>query len=80
MGENISRLPQLGTKSSKDFPVSGKGSRRFFPSGSSISRTLSLVRKQKILPQWIKHIKNTILSKEVENSSSMVQAHQASSP
>ena len=47
--------------------------------GSSISRTPPPWRKQKILLQWIKHTKNTILSKEVEDSALMVQAHQASS-
>jgi len=39
-----------------------KGSRRFFLSGLSTLRMPSPVRKQKILPQQIKHIKNTIPS------------------
>ena len=45
-------------------------SKRLFLNIPSISRTLSLVRKQKTLPQYFKHLKNTILSKEAEDSSS----------
>ena len=63
-------------------------SKRLFLNIPSISRTLSSVRKQKILPQihqtyqtlswkkqktlpqYFKHLKNTILSKEAEDSSS----------
>ena len=50
------------------------------PSGSSTSRTLSSVRKKKIFPQQIKHIENTIPSKEAEDSSLADQAHQEHQP
>jgi len=79
------QIAPIRLKVTKDPVVSNKGSRKPFPQWSMYtlkpfpadhinSRTLSPVRKQKILPQWIKHIYNIIPMKEAEDSSPMDQS------